>query len=50
MHIETPVLERCEILLAKAGGDTEKQIYKVFKLAGIERLARLEDTIHYKGR
>lgn len=26
------------------------QIYKVFKLAGIERLARLEDTIHYKGR
>ena len=33
LHIETPVLERCEILLAKAGGDTEKQIYKVFKTA-----------------
>ena len=33
LHIETPVIDRCEILLAKAGGDTEKQIYKVFKTA-----------------
>ena len=32
-HIETPVIERTEILLAKAGGDTEKQIYKVIKTA-----------------
>ena len=31
LHIETPVIERSEILFAKAGGDTEKQIYKVFK-------------------
>ena len=31
LNIETPILERQEILLAKAGGDTEKQIYKVFK-------------------
>lgn len=31
LNIETPVLERCEILFAKAGGDTEKQIYKVAK-------------------
>lgn len=31
MNIETPILERCEILFAKAGGDTEKQIYKVAK-------------------
>ncbi len=31
LTIETPILERQEILLAKAGGDTEKQIYKVFK-------------------
>ncbi len=31
--IETPVIERSEILLAKAGGDTEKQIYKVVKTA-----------------
>ena len=33
LNIETPMIDRCEILLAKAGGDTEKQIYKVFKTA-----------------
>ena len=33
LSIETPVIERSEILLAKAGGDTEKQIYKVIKTA-----------------
>ncbi len=32
-NIETPMIERAEILLAKAGGDTEKQIYKVVKTA-----------------
>ena len=32
-HIETPTIDRSEILFAKAGGDTEKQIYKVFKTA-----------------
>ena len=32
-NIETPIIERTEILLAKAGGDTEKQIYKVVKTA-----------------
>lgn len=31
LSIETPMIERTEILLAKAGGDTEKQIYKVIK-------------------
>lgn len=31
LNIETPILERTEILLAKAGGETEKQIYKVAK-------------------
>lgn len=31
MNIETPSIERTDILFAKAGGDTEKQIYKVFK-------------------
>lgn len=31
LDIETPTIERTEILLAKAGGDTEKQIYKVIK-------------------
>ncbi len=30
-NIETPFIERTEILLAKAGGDTEKQIYEVRK-------------------
>ena len=32
-YIETPIIDRTEILLAKAGGDTEKQIYKVVKTA-----------------
>ena len=31
LNIETPLIDRTEILLAKAGGDTEKQIYKVIK-------------------
>ena len=31
--IETPMIERTDVLLAKAGGDTEKQIYKVAKTA-----------------
>lgn len=30
-EIETPSIERTEVLLAKAGGDTEKQIYKLIK-------------------
>ena len=30
-NIEAPTLERTDILLAKAGGDTEKQIYRVIK-------------------
>lgn len=30
-EVETPSIERTEILLAKAGGDTEKQIYKLIK-------------------
>ncbi len=33
LNIETPMIDRTEILLAKAGGDTEKQIYKVVKTA-----------------
>ena len=36
LNIETPVIDRAEILLAKAGGDTEKQIYKVVKTAEAE--------------
>ena len=34
--IETPSIERTEVLLAKAGGDTEKQIYKLVKTAESE--------------
>ena len=30
-EIETPIIDRTEILFAKAGGETEKQIYKVVK-------------------
>ena len=33
LEIETPVIDRTEILLAKAGGDTEKQVYLVSKPA-----------------
>ena len=31
LEIETPTIDRTEILFAKAGGETEKQIYKVIK-------------------
>lgn len=31
LNVDTPILERSEILFAKAGGDTEKQIYEVKK-------------------
>lgn len=31
LEIETPMIDRAEILFAKAGGETEKQIYKVVK-------------------
>lgn len=31
LPIDTPVIEKSEVLLAKGGGDTEKQIYKVVK-------------------
>ena len=33
LSIETPIIERTDVLLAKAGGDTEKQIYMVSKTA-----------------
>lgn len=39
-NIETPSIERTEILLAKAGGETEKQIYKVAKTAESELEAK----------
>ncbi len=36
LNIETPTIERTEILLAKAGGETEKQIYRVVKTSSAE--------------
>ena len=33
LKIETPTIDRTEILFAKAGGETEKQVYRVFKTA-----------------
>ncbi len=39
VNIETPSIERTEILLAKAGGETEKQIYKVVKTTEVEENA-----------
>ena len=39
LKIETPTIDRAEILLAKAGGETEKQIYKVVKTAETEEEA-----------
>lgn len=48
-NIETPMIERSEILLAKAGGDTEKQIYKVVKTAeaaeGADQALRFDHTV-----
>ena len=49
LNIETPIIDRCEILLAKAGGDTEKQIYKVVKTAeaseGADQALRFDHTV-----
>lgn len=42
--IETPVLERAEILLAKAGGETEKQIYR-FKKGETDLAMRFDHTV-----
>lgn len=48
-HIETPVIDRTEVLLAKAGGDTEKQIYRVVKTAeasdGADQALRFDHTV-----
>lgn len=48
-NIETPTIERTTVLLAKAGGDTEKQIYKVMKTAetgsGAEQALRFDHTV-----
>ncbi len=42
--IETPILEREEVLLAKAGGETEKQIYR-FKKGDADIALRFDLTV-----
>lgn len=42
--LDTPVLERAEVLLAKAGGETEKQIYQ-FKKGDTDLAMRFDLTI-----
>ena len=47
--VETPIIDRTEVLLAKAGGDTEKQIYKVAKTAesfdDVDQALRFDHTV-----
>ena len=47
--IETPTIDRTEVLLAKAGGDTEKQIYRVVKTTesadGADQALRFDHTV-----
>ena len=49
LNIETPIIERTEVLLAKAGGDTEKQIYMVSKTDessdGADQALRFDHTV-----
>lgn len=49
-EIETPSIERTEILLAKAGGETEKQIYKLIKtgdksITSADQALRFDHTV-----
>ncbi len=47
--VETPIIDRTEVLLAKAGGDTEKQIYRVVKTKeaaeGSDQALRFDHTV-----
>ncbi len=42
--LDTPILERAEVLLAKAGGETEKQIYR-FKKGNTDLAMRFDMTV-----
>ena len=44
LPIDTPILERSEVLLAKAGGETEKQIYQ-FTKGNTELAMRFDLTV-----
>lgn len=49
LDIETPSIERTDILLAKAGGETEKQIYRVIKTSekeeDVSQALRFDHTV-----
>ncbi len=45
--IDTPALELCEILLGKAGGETEKQIYRFQDNGGREVALRFDLTVPF---
>ena len=49
LDIETPSIERTNILLAKAGGETEKQIYRVIKTSekeeDVSQALRFDHTV-----
>ena len=42
--LDTPVIEAAEVLLAKGGGDTEKQIYR-FEKGGSDLALRFDLTV-----
>lgn len=44
-NIETPSIERLDVLTAKAGGDTEKQIYNVMKTS--EKVAHASEGLRF---
>ena len=46
VNVETPCIERSEVLLAKAGGDTEKQIYEV-KKTGDKDVKNLSQALRF---
>ena len=46
LNVDTPVIERSEILFAKAGGDTEKQIYEV-KKTGEETDKKADEALRF---
>ncbi len=45
LPIDTPVIERAEVLLAKGGGETEKQIYKFEKGGDTDLALRFDLTV-----
>lgn len=45
LPLDTPVLELAEVLLAKAGGETEKQIYRIDKGGDTDIVMRFDLTV-----